>query len=436
MNRLITRIVSFFLSVFLLFGWFGKTTEIKKTVTIDEICLSGVDITNGHTVTVPASSGSVCFNRVSFSYEASAAVRAVFRYRMGAKAREEELLLTSKARTASLLLDGYLNRRTASRLLSVRFAPVVSGETCVFSISDFNCAIQAVPRHDTLYIENGSYKAGVSLKWGGGLCYFEDKRSSKYGNLLNNHDTGRLVQQSYYGPGQIDGYENGVYMNYVWGYNPVQGGDQYGNSSRLIAVDKTDEEIRVVCRPLDWALNNVQTQTYYTNVYRLTDTGLTVKNTAVDFLQTEWPPANSQEIPALYTISALGNFWFYDGDKPWTNAPLRVERELPFWGNSEGFALQKGNSETWCAWTDDADYGLGIFTPTATCLKAGRFEYDGSSDPGANPTNYVAPLGFFKLSFDEPYTYDYFLTTGKIDKIRSTFLDARNLSGSFDTYTF
>ena len=427
MKTFYARFLSFVLSVFLLLGIGGKSVEVKNSIPVDELCLTDVDITDGYTVTVPASSGTVRFNRVSFSYSATAAVRVVFRYRQGWRTPEEELLLCSDDHSASMLLDGYLHRRTASRLLSVRFTPIVSGQACVFSLSDFRCAIQNVPNKDTLYIGNARYKVGVSLKWGGGLCWFSDEQNKKYGNLLNCHDTGRLVQQSYYGPHRIDGYENGVYMNNVWPYNPVQGGDQYGNHSKLVAVEKTDDEIRVVCRPLDWALDNVPTQTYYTNVYTLTDTGLTVRNTAVDFLQTPWPESNVQEIPAFYTISALGNFWFYDGSAPWTNAPLRVERDLPFWGNEQGFYLQEGNTETWCAWTDDEDYGVGIFTPTATCLKAGRFEYNGTADANAYPTNYVAPLGFFNLRFDTPFTYYYSLTTGKVDEIRRTFRQADRL---------
>ncbi|MBR2732243.1 MAG: hypothetical protein IKD72_09720 [Clostridia bacterium] len=61
----------------------------------------------------------------------------------------------------------------------------------------------------------------VALQKGGGLCYFEDKNSKAYGNLLNCHDTGRLVQQSCYGPMDMEGYENGVYGDARWCYNPA-----------------------------------------------------------------------------------------------------------------------------------------------------------------------------------------------------------------------
>ncbi len=422
MRILFHRIASFFLAAFLLFGFFGKSVDVQSETAVPEVTLREADVTDGLTVSVPGSAGSVFFNRVSFEYAATAAVRAVFTYKQGIETREEELLLSAKENKASMLLDGYLARKSASRLISVRFAPIREGQACRLSVTGFTCDLQAAPKKDVLYIENGRFKVGVRLDWGGGLCDFIDKKNDAYGNLLNCHDTGRLVQQSYYGPVRIDGYENGVYMDTVWSYNPVQGGDQYGNKSKLVAVEKTADQIRVVCRPLDWALDNVFTQTYYTSVYTLTKSGLDVRNSVVDFLLTEWPANNCHEIPALYTISALDNFWFYDGDAPWTGAPLRVERELPFWGNDGGyFPLQPNNGETWCAWTDDDGYGLGIFSPSATCLKAGRFCYDGSTDPFAESTNYVAPLGFFKLHFDEPFAYVFHLTAGSVSEIRETF---------------
>ena len=110
-------------------------------------------------------------------------------------------------------------------------------------------------------------------------------------------------------------------------------------------------------------------------------------------------------------------------DNPWTDDELRREDNLEFWSGKPPFALKDGNSETWCAWTDDSGYGIGLFTPEVTSLLAGRYQYDGSSDPGANSTNYVAPLRRFRLDFDEPYSYNFYITTGKTAEIRETFRD-------------
>lgn len=323
-----------------------------------------------------------------------------------------------------MLLNGYLKRKTASRLISVHFEPIVADAPCTLSVTDFAREIQMAPKNTTVYMENDRYQIGVDLNLGGGLCCFADKAAGKYGNLLNCHDTGRLVQQSYYGPTEIEGYENGVYSGTRWGYNPVQGGDQYGNTGKLVAFEQTENKIRVVCRPLDWALDDVLTRTYYTSVYTLTPEGLTVENTAIDFLQTPWD-VRAQELPAFYAVSALGAFVFYDGDAPWTDAPLRVERELEFWAGKPAFDLSPKNTETWCAWTDGDGYGVGLYTPIATSLLAGRFQYNGTADPNADPTNYVAPLGFFPLSFGEPFTYVCYLTAGTVGEIRQTFKGLR-----------
>ena len=115
------RVASFFLAAILLFGLYKGGVEMKNEISVPAFNLSAEDITNGYTVTVPRGSGTMRFNRISFSYETTAAVRAVVSYRMGMKTVEEELLLSAKSLKASMLLDGYLNRKTASRLISVRF---------------------------------------------------------------------------------------------------------------------------------------------------------------------------------------------------------------------------------------------------------------------------------------------------------------------------
>ncbi|MCH5198280.1 MAG: hypothetical protein J1E34_05170 [Oscillospiraceae bacterium] len=417
-------IKSVIMALCILLGFGSGSLDVKSEVLITELELTDVDISQGYTAEVPKSSGRIKFNRLSFSYEASAPVRIVFTYKRGLKTFKEELLLSSKENASSMLIDGYLNKKFASRLISIFLEPIVSKEPCSVSISGFTCDLQSVPKQNTLYIENERYRAGIKLNWGGGLSYFADKKNDLYDNLLNCHDTGRLVQQSFYGPIEIEGYENGIYNDNVWNYNPVQGGDQYGNTSKLVALEKTDEQLKVVCRPLDWALDNVPTQTYYTSVYTLTKTGLSAENTAVDFLQSEWIP-RVQEIPAFYTISAFGNFVFYNGNAPWTNAPLQVETNLPFWDKQPYFDLNEKNDETWCAWTDETGYGIGLFTPIAKSLLAGRYSYNGSSDAENNATNYVAPLCSFVLNFDEPFTYQFHLTSGTVDEIRNTFKNIR-----------
>ena len=193
MSILTEKLTAFFAAIMLILGFFGDAVEVRTKIPIPAVSCEGLDIIDGVTVTVPQKEGAVRFNRLSFTYEATAPVRAVFRYRKGVKTFEEELLLSSRETGASMLLDGYLQKKSASRLLSVRFEPIVAEQECALTVSDFTCDLQTAPKGDVLYIENDRFKAGVMLKWGGGLCYFEDKQNDTYGNLLNCHDTGRLV---------------------------------------------------------------------------------------------------------------------------------------------------------------------------------------------------------------------------------------------------
>lgn len=56
-------------------------------------------------------------------------------------------------------------------------------------------------------------------------------------------------------------------------------------------------------------------------------------------------------------------------------------------------------------------------------LLAGRYKYNGTADPAAEPTNYVAPLRVFRLVFDEPYSYSFYITAGTAGEIRETFTE-------------
>ena len=166
---ILERIAAFFLSILIMLGVFGADISTKKQTEIKDMNLTDTDVTNGFTVSVSPIAGTLRFNRINFAYQTTAAVRAVFRYRLGRETLEEELLLSAKSQKASMLLDCYLSRKTASRLLSVHFEPIVAGQSCILSVSSFTCDLQSVPKEDVLYIENDHYKAGVNLQWGGGL---------------------------------------------------------------------------------------------------------------------------------------------------------------------------------------------------------------------------------------------------------------------------
>ena len=151
-----------------------------------------------------------------------------------------------------------------------------------------------------------------------------------------------------------------------------------------------------------------------------------VDNRFVDFSGWEHP-FRGQELPALYTVSYLDTFVWYDGDASWTGDTLSSRDNLNFWGDSRyvgdcTFSLKENNQETWCAWVNTKDnYGLGIYVPKVDQLKAGRYEYDGTKDAMGDATNYVAPVNMLKLVSFKPLEYSYILTAGSLEDIRATF---------------
>ena len=165
---------------------------------------------------------------------------------------------------------------------------------------------------------------------------------------------------------------------------------------------------------------------------------LRVDNVFVDW--SGWVhPKCTQEVPAFYTVSYLDNFYFYNGKKPWQDEPLQVRRDLIFWPEDwprHRFPLDKENTETWAAWTDADDFGIGLYVPGAQLFIGGRYCHDGSKDPAAGPTNYVAPLYSLSIISYKPVTYSYLVTSGSLSEIRRRFKEEKDFAdnASFRAY--
>ena len=254
-------------------------------------------------------------------------------------------------------------------------------------------------------------------------------------NLVNKHDTGRLIQQSFYGVQENDEYKPGVSFDSKWVYNPVQGGDQYNNPSRLIDLVITENSLYIKSQAQDWSLDGQLTPSYYENTYTLDGDCVKVDNRFTDYSGWEHPFAG-QELPAFYTVSYLDTFVWYNGEEPWTDGALSSKNDLPFWGDFAGqctFILREKNTETWCAWINGSDdYGLGVYVPNIDQHKAGRYLFDGSKSDMAESTGYVAPVNVLKIVSFDPIEYSYLLTAGSTDTIRKTFTDRKDFTDNAD----
>ncbi len=364
------------------------------------------------------------FTRFTLTYASSEPVKIWLAYTERGKEIEEYFFLEAGKTEFSGLNAYFLQGNTARKITSLR-VECLTDKTATFTLTGL--AIERMEKTGTTYyIENQRFKLGVDVGWGGAVNYLEDKNCQipDLVNLVNKHDTGRLIQQSFYGVQENDEYKPGISFDTKWRYNPVQGGDQYNNASRLIDLVVTETSIYIKAQPQDWALDNQLTPSYMENTYTLHDDRVQVDNRFTDYSGWEHPFAG-QELPAFYTVSYLDTFVWYNGEDSWTGDTLSSKNNLPFWGDHAGqctFVLREKNTETWCAWVNGSDdYGLGVYAPNIDQLKAGRYMFDGSKSDMAESTGYVAPVNILKMVSFKPIEYSYLLTAGSTAEIRETF---------------
>ena len=385
-------------------------------------------------LTFDPSNTDTSFNRYHLGYVSTQPLYGKITYTLDGVSVTEDFYLEAGTNTFSCVIQPYLDGKLGARIASMQL------ETCNDLPADFAlCALQTeeIPlyltgRKQVYYLENDRFKLGIRLNWGGGINYLEDKQDGhmKLKNLINEYDPGRMVQQSYYSDPQTDEYTPGYYNETLWCYNPVQGGDVKGGTSRIIDVVVTESSVYIKSQPCDWSAGVEISPAYMENTYTLYDDRVQVDNRFVDFSGWEHT-VRSQELPAFYTVSYLGTFSFYNGTKPWTGDTLSYRDDLDFWGgpNRDTFDLKKSNTETWCAWTNtEIDYGIGLFVPNIDTHLAGRFLYDGTAVAKNNPCNYVAPLKNLKLVSFEALEYSYLLTTGSLQEIRDVFTEQKDFT--------
>lgn len=450
------------------------------------------------------------FNQYVITYSSDAYVKGELNFN---ETIEEFFLEPAQNGTFSGYIDGFLEGTTQTEVANITFESLNKefADFTLFAI-DFNKASDISKEYGMVYLNDSYYKIGIDLDWGGALTYMEDLSndvvaaksnqdtslpiqvgfSSDYAgtftsgginigsvtiggttknkydtkgnvNLINAHDTGRLVQQSYYGTGSYP-YEPGMYGDAVWNYNPVQGGNLYNEASKIVDLKVTGNEIYVKCRPLDWAKEKQNiTPSYMEAWYTLEDGMVRATCRFVDF--SGYPSVTTtQELPAFYCVEPLNDFVYYSGGEAWSDSNTRVtESDLVFWGEEAGADQTFVCNENWAAYIgDDADsFGIGLYCPGQTNMFTGVFQRDTlkslqdsdevASDenlipgqPAANhgSTSYIAAVDTLYFQSYKPISYCYYMTTGNVDTIRENFrkvaqtdvdiCDATNTNGFCD----
>lgn len=389
------------------------------------------------------------FNYYGISYSSDSYIKGDLCYRAGVKVKTESFFLEpGENMTFYSFIDNCLSGTKANALKSVSFEPLDtdSAQLTVKGMSVFN---RSIP-DDEIYIQGQNLKVGVDLLWGGALSYLEDLDSNvqavevdgkiyvdsdaaeRYSaksvnnnvNLINRNDTGRLVQQSYYGTLSDENYQSAKYGENDWRYNPVQGGNQYNDNSKIVDVRIEEDSIYIKCQPLDWAKEKEGITPSYMEAYYTIENGmLHVSCRFVDF-SGYTPTVATQEIPAFYCVEPFNNFVYYGGDEPWTNGELTYKNDLIFWPDA-GYP-KFTSSENWAAFTGQFEdsFGIGLYVPDETEFLTGvyaRGETTSKHPDEDYPTSYIAVVKDMEFKSFAPFEYDYYIATGDVNEIRNTF---------------
>jgi hypothetical protein len=264
------------------------------------------------------------------------------------------------------------------------------------------------------YLDNGVVRVGIDLAKGGSITWLSVSGTTN--NVINDHDLGRQVQQSYYsGPQPYDPSNNVNPAWTNWPWNPIQSGDSYGHASTVLAQSNDGHSLYVKCRPMQWALDNVPGQCTFESWISLTDNVVLVSNRLIN-LRTDTAQqfqAFNQELPAVYTVGTLCRLYSYAGWAPFTGAPIR---NLPALGPPNWSFWHA--TESWAALVDTNGWGVGVYHPGVSGFLGGFYGAPGSGGPQDDPTGYIAPFQQEILDTNIVFTYSYQLILGTLQQIR------------------
>lgn len=287
----------------------------------------------------------------------------------------------------------------------------------------FACAPTPAQDYD-LDLDNGAIHVGVHrAEYGGAITYLS--RSGEKRNLVNLHDRGREIQQSYYAGKALDRRDEGQSKNWSpWPWNPIQVGDTYGNSSKVVDSRRTDSELYVKTIPLLWDMKNEFGECYFETWITLDANTVHVRNRLTSHrTDDKWPakPCH-QELPAVYTIGDLSRLYTYVGDAPFTQGPLTlIVNDGPPWEHW-GPGAQKPElnkpHEKWAANVDEHFWGVGVYNAKMERFVGGFHDKPGG-DAHKNSTGYISPLRTETLDKNSVFEYEYDLIVGTLDEIRA-----------------
>ncbi len=391
----------------------------------------------------------------------------------------EAFYIAEGEKTFSMFLDVYRNGATASAIQSasktivrITFNNVDKngndGYFTLASVGHSAKSLYAEANNDdhVIYMTNGTVTVGMDLDLGGAVTYLsktgineyriytnrlktksvpyigtEPAKSpsynSSYGyklvssgdvNLINIHDTGREIQQSYYAGvakgtvenktvtnGESQKYYNastgetsdygaryGTQDGKVMQYNPVQSGGVDNYESQIVDYSVTKDssgniiKVYIKTRAQEWGsgtniYENVLSWSYMENWYEFKNGMIYVDNNFIDWkgflgIYENLDGAIGQETPAIYMVSSLGTYYAetaqYGTIK---NSNLGDMSTATYTSGTDTsgekhYAIQNDSTMKWHAWLNNEDFGVGIYMPKGENSSVYYFAAKGGSE--------------------------------------------------------
>ncbi len=383
------------------------------------------------TITINTSIGTNNF--LKLLYSSNQPLKGVFNITYYSMSRNEPFYLDNKEHEFRTFLDVF---RTGGYSKGTRkFASIsltnIGSEEAIVTIDKLSHSARNCTYSDVLYLKDDSIRLGVSLSLGGAISslqninkntveYINDNNEVKIRsrskitdgikkeiatnpNLINIHDVGREVQQSYYfNVDSENGYTRANYLGAPCQYNPVQSGDQYNNQSKIIDFKQTTKSLWIKVQSLDWAQKNSLSKAYMTNTYTVKNGLVYVHNTFINwfgftdytvptsgYAATSTPHFAIQELPAVYTVHPLDYFSsvfdgkeIFDNRLGWNVGTTAIESVSKLTvNNGDGTYrpdLEEGtyhyefrkHSNNWCGYLNEDKFGVAVY------MNAGNYNHD------------------------------------------------------------
>jgi hypothetical protein len=286
------------------------------------------------------------------------------------------------------------------------------------------CCVAQLASAELLKLHNPSITIGIDTARGGSLAFLTDNNAPSL-NLINTHDQGREIQQSYYsGP---RGYRGGHWNGSPWWWNPIGAGDHVGHSGRVLKVNHTGDKIYVKSRPLQWANDDVECNCTFETYVTLDINGAYVRNRLVTFREDDTVyHAMEQELPASYYIGRFSKLWMGEGGGGARQVKYPTGKWTPGkdpWGN---YPAVTGR---WAAFTDSSPshYGVGIGNNETTHFKGGfAGTPNGGATTGDSETGYIAPLANWVIAGRGTRVYCFRVAIGNLNTLGKYFEERAN----------